>query len=357
MTLYLPDGKEWTPREGMAQVMPKAATGVGVGFYGPGSSPLMDYGKSPQKFMLRAQNAYRTNAWVGAAEAVVTRKTCGLPWHFEDPEGDEYEDDDPKLAVITDLLANLTMGGRKLSWYDFESILSRHVGLCGMGYVYLDQMEAVGKTPLGLVYVNPARVWPAEDERGNLTGWVLDAQDASGRGGTPYSIEELIPFYLDQPDFGHIGIGLYERLMLKAQVAQLADQHAAYVIGTGGRIAGIVSPKEGTIPDEAFKTIVQQFRNVNDAPDAAKRTIASRPSGRRSRTPSGRGTPRSASTSPWSSWSRSSTTRPPPTSARRRRSTSPSPSTSAGTSWAWTRSPTTTRKANRWERPSTSPVP
>lgn len=268
MTLLLPDGSPYVP----SPVEPKAATGVGVGFFGPSTINLMDLTKTPQRLMARAQHAYRSHPWIGAAEAVVTRKVCGLPFHFEDAEGEEYAPDDPKLDVIEALLGNLSMGGRKLSWFDFESLLSRHIGLCGMGYVYLDQTEAVGGTPLGLVYVNPARVWPAEDKQGNLTGWVLDAKDTSGRGGTPYSVEELIPFYLDQPDEGHIGIGLYERLILKAQVAQLSDQHAAYVLGTGGRIAGIVSPKEGVIPDERFKVIVNEFRNVNEAPDAAKRT-------------------------------------------------------------------------------------
>jgi hypothetical protein len=85
-----------------------------------------------------------------------------------------------------------------------------------------------------------------------------------------------MPFYLDPPDYGHYGSGLVEAAWQKAQITTLADRHAAYILGTGGRLPGIVSPKEGTIPDEAYKALVAEFRNVNEAPDAAKRTTVVR---------------------------------------------------------------------------------
>ena len=278
---------EWdgTPWQGSAQVVTKAAIGPGVGFYGSGI-PMMDYAKTPQQMMKRAQMAYHVNPWVGSAEAVVTRKVVGLDWHLEDGNDEEYAEDNddkgvpspPDVKAARLLIERpqflLPQNGRKpgtssrrLMW----SLTSRHIGLCGMAYWYADGLDSRG-IPTAWLYINPARMWPAEDDMGNLTGWVLDAKTSDGRGGTPLFLEEVLPFYLDPPDWGNLGTGLYERAVLKTQITHLADQHSAYVLGTGGRIAGIVSPREGSIPDDKFKSLVNEFRNVNEAPDAAKRT-------------------------------------------------------------------------------------
>src|SRR4029077_470170 len=81
-----------------------------------------------------------------------------------------------------------------------------------------------------------------------------------------------LTFYLDPPDHGHYGTGIYQRMMSVARASSSAIQHGADVLETGGRIAGIISPKDGTIPDEKFQTLVREVRNVSEAPDAAKRT-------------------------------------------------------------------------------------
>jgi hypothetical protein len=283
VTIYLPDGSVHTPREGMAQAQAKASTGAGVGFYSAGHAPLSSMERTPQAMMKRAQLAYHVNPWVGTAESVVTRKVVGLPWHLEDGEDEEYEDDAPpevqaaKLLierpqyVLPDAKAYSSTNSKRLMW----SLTSRHIGLCGMSHWYGDQMDLAG-IPVAWIYVNPARMWSETDDRGNLTGWMLDATGTDGKGqpygGLHFDLREILTFYLDAPDHGHYGSGIYERGIVKAQLTGLADQHAGYVLGTGGRIAGIVSPKEGSIPDEKFKTLVSEFRNVNEAPDAAKRT-------------------------------------------------------------------------------------
>jgi hypothetical protein len=271
---------EWngTPWGGSA-VPAKAITGayatrVEYGTY------LSALARSPQKSMAQAQALYHQNPWVRTAETVVTRRVVGLDWHLEDANDEDIPDNAPGIpGEIYRLLerpqAMLEGIGRKMTRRDIWSITSRHIGLCGMAYWYLDQMNE-NRLPLGIIYVNPARVWCATDPNGNLTGWVLDAADASGRGGTPLALDELLPFYLDPPDGGHYGSGLLESVWQKAQITTLADRHAAYILGTGGRLPGIVAPKEGTIPDEQYKALVQEFRNVNEAPDAAKRTTVVR---------------------------------------------------------------------------------
>src|SRR3990172_3131968 len=267
------DGTSW---EGKASVVAKAATGPGVAFWNTGI-PLESLNRTPQQLMKRAQLAYHANPWVGLAESTVTRKVVNLPWHLEDGEDEEYPEDaggDPGQARQLLERPQLLLPRQKPSTATrrlMMSLTSRHIGLCGMTHWYADGRDS-RNIPTAYLYLNPARMWAAEDTQGNLTGWVLDPKDNMGHGGTPLELEEVLTFYLDPPDWGHYGTGIYERAVMKAQITDLADRHAAYVIGTGGRIAGIVSPKEGTIPDEKFKALVNEFRNVNEAPDAAKRT-------------------------------------------------------------------------------------
>jgi phage portal protein BeeE len=258
-----------------AVVAEKTATGPGVAMFNWGS-PIGLFAHSPQKAMREAQMAYHSNPWIHSAESTVTRRVVGLDWHIED-ENDEETEGEPtgNVKVATDLLEKpqaQTDLGRKMTRRSLWSITSRHIGLCGMAYWYLDQMDKYAKIPLSLLYVNPARVWPAEDSNGNLTGWILDPKDEAGRGGTPLELDELLPFYLDEPDTGNLGTGLVEVATLKARITNLADMHAAYILSTGGRLAGIVSPKEGSIPDDKFQALVREFRNLVEAPDAAKRT-------------------------------------------------------------------------------------
>lgn len=245
------------------------------------NAPLISLANSPQKRMREAQELYHSNPWIRSAESVVTRRVVGLPWHLE--TGDDEDIPDNAAGPLGELVklierpqASLPDVGRQMTRRGLWALTVRHMGLCGMAYWFLDQLDPIAKTPLGIVYVNPARVWPASDSNGNLVGWVLDAKDAQGRGGTPLNLEELLPFYLAEPDFGHLATGLVEAAGQKAMITSLADRHAAYVLGTGGRLPGIISPKEGTIPDEAYQQLVREFRNVNEAPDAAKRTTVVR---------------------------------------------------------------------------------
>jgi hypothetical protein len=89
----------------------------------------------------------------------------------------------------------------------------------------------------------------------------------------PLPLEQVLTFYLDPPDDGPYGTGLYKRNALKAGLTRLSDQHASYVLATGGRIPGIVAPHDAVVEGERFTTLVNQFRSANEAADAAKRNV------------------------------------------------------------------------------------
>jgi SPP1 gp7 family putative phage head morphogenesis protein len=265
------------PHDGMATVA-KAATGLERFFNG--TKPMLaDWTDNPQKVMRTAQSLYYSHPWIRRAEKTVTAKVAGLDWHVEDENDDEVDDEtpNPALQAVRDLLekpqAALPSEDRQpgiTTRRGLVSITSRHMGLCGVSYWFLDQMDQNG-LPLAILYINPARVTVRATQTGNLVGYSLDADDY-GNGGTFFRPDQVLPFFLEVPDFGSEAMGLVAAAMLKARIVTASDVHALSVLGTGGRIAGLVSPKDGYIDDpDRFAQLERDFRTVNDAPDAAKR--------------------------------------------------------------------------------------
>jgi len=265
------------PHDGPAEVA-KAATGWQPFFNGV--NPMMrDANRTPQKLMREAQTLYWQSRWIGVAERTITRKVAALPRHIEDADAAEVDDatPNPELKRIRDLFekpqAALPPNQRQpglSTGRNLVSIISRHMGLCGLSYVHPDQMDQNG-LPLALLYVNPARVWPKATDSGQLVGYLLDSDDG-GQTGIPFRPDELIPFYLEVPDWSTDAMGLVIAAAMQARIIAAGDYHTLSVLSTGGRIAGLVSPKDGYVDDgEKFAQMERDFRNVNEAPDAAKR--------------------------------------------------------------------------------------
>lgn len=288
MTISEWEGTPWSgtdaPSHSFAVQEAKATNSVfgpGASFYAPGSVMLSSLRRSPLKIMREAQALYHSNPWIGIAERTVTRKVAGMPWHLES-ESDEEVDDETVDPFLQDLQrffekpqAALPLSLRQPAISTFRSLMSitsRHAGLCGVSYWYLDEMDGNG-WPKSILYINPARLLPLTNGNGNLQGYSLDPKDDDGRGGTLLRPDEVLPFYLEVPDFGVSPVGLVEAAALDARIMTSADMHSLYVLGSGGRIAGILSPKSDYITDNTtFDRLVADVRSVNDAPDAAKRT-------------------------------------------------------------------------------------
>ena len=230
--------------------------------------------RSPQKMMQAAQALFHSDPWVRRAEETIDQVFATMAWHLEDENGDHIEDETAgaagqALALMRKPQSALT-DRQPMTRSQLTSLTCRHMGLCGSAFWLLDQMEGLGHTPLATLYINPARMTPAEDAQGNLTGWVVDYRGAAGTG-VPLQLDEVLHFKLNEPDTGHFGIGIVESAMTKTALTRLSDSHAADVLASGGRLAGIVSAKVGgTIPDNIFQQLVRDFRTINEQPNAAK---------------------------------------------------------------------------------------
>jgi hypothetical protein len=257
----------------------------GKAWTGPGASAFLyqqqleTIATSPQKIAMQAQNLYSSHAIVNEVERQVSGRGSSVPFHLEDENGEEIDDQSkPNLLAIRDLLekpqAAIPNLGRRLTRRELWRLTLRHMGICGTAFWYFDQAEALAGTPLGILYVNPARVYAVTDKNDNLLGWSLDAPPE--KHGTPIPLELMLPFYLDPPDYGHFGIGLVESIWSKAQINTLADKHQNQTLAAGGRLAGIIAPKPATntsapITDDEWVQFVRDYRGIVEDPNAARR--------------------------------------------------------------------------------------
>jgi SPP1 gp7 family putative phage head morphogenesis protein len=252
-----------------------------AGPIGPGAGvlmtefPLSSLGgqQSPQQKMRQAWKLGIEVPWVRAAELVIAGKVQGLPWHIEDGDGDTVDDDyagtdaQDIRTLLEKPMANLPVGQqmfRTALW----RLTCRHIGLCGNSFWYLDGLNTFGE-PNAILYIRPDRMSPNEDANGNLVSWQLDK--TATNPGLTISLEESIHFVLDPPDIGHFGTGLVESATLWIANSQGLDRHTSMLIGSGGRLSGILSPKSGVVGPEQSLQVERDWRTIVDTSDAAKR--------------------------------------------------------------------------------------
>ena len=257
-----------------APVEAKAVTGPGAVALATLPS-LQRMSDDPNRLMYEAQMLFRTNVWVQSAERAIGNRLKTTPWHLEDENGDTITEESPENYKA--VLRLMERPNEKLTRGRLWGVTSRHLGLCGNAFWLLNQRDGLAGTPLDILYINPARMTPVQDEGSNLLGWILDAPGNSvsgraGRPGVPLDADEVIHFTLEEPDFGIWGIGIAEAAQRKIELDRLTDVHMGGVLGSGGRLSGLVAPKEGvTVNDDQWKQFVNDYRRITQDPDAAKR--------------------------------------------------------------------------------------
>lgn len=269
-----------------------------AGPLGPGAGVLMtEYllpGVLPTDPSKRMRTAWKLGegvAYVFAAERVISGKVAGMTpqppdaqspvgWHLEDPEGETIDQDYPVMAareafqVLARPMAALSLqeaGGQRLTRRQQWELTSRHVGLCGTSFWVLDQLNAWG-FPRAILYCRPDRLTPELTPQGGLKEWRLDRGAIGRPDGVPIPIEEVVPFYLQSPNEGYLATGLVDAALVKANLNGAIDRYFSQVLAGGGRLSGILAPKQGTIEnDTTYNQLVRDWRNVTEQPEAAKR--------------------------------------------------------------------------------------
>lgn len=265
----------------------KAAIGPGVAMVEYGI-PLADRTNTAQ-WLRKAQKISHVG-WPAVAERIVSGTAAGVPWHLEDPEGNTIDKTSPPAyQAVWDLMkkpmgADFTrpsQGGMRLTQRGLWRLTLRHMGVCNVAFWFLSQGDLLAGTPLEILYINPARMTPATDRNDNLIGWVLDADNTYSleRGnirGIPLTLDEVVPFWLEPPDFGYYGVGLVEMALAKIRMADAGDRFLTDTFSTGGRRGSFIGPKQDRMPDEVFDALVSGLRNVAERPDSAKRNIVAK---------------------------------------------------------------------------------
>lgn len=263
--------------ESLVKPRQKAETGIGASMIRHGI-PLSGVRDTPQKRAETALAAYKRNTYIRSAERAIVNRITNVPWWLEDPEGERVTDESPEeLRGVRDLLEmpyrpspGDPIVATPKTFDALRALTIRHMGLTGYGFWYLVGVETLG-LPLEVLYINPTRMLPATDDDGALTGWVLDP-DARGKG-TPLSVDEVVPFYLEPPEDGFLPEGLVSTALTKVELQRMGDQFAGQLLATGGRIPGMLAPQEGSIPDETYQALVRDLRSIMEDPNAAKRTL------------------------------------------------------------------------------------
>lgn len=261
-------------------LLDRSAESTKAGPVGAGAGVLMtEYllpsilGDNPQMRMRRAWQMGISVDWIRSAERVISGKFATVPWHLEDPDGETIDDAYPNAyakeayRLLARPQSQLEVGQRKprtVLW----ALTSRHMGLCGPAFWFFDQPNGYG-IPLNIVYIRPDRVEAGADANGNLEKWIIDRKP--GNKGVTADLDQMLQFNLEPPDDGYFGIGLVESAMHKAQLSQSFDKYLQDIMATGGRIAGIISPKMGSLEGNAYEQAIRDWRSIAEQPNAGRR--------------------------------------------------------------------------------------
>jgi len=245
----------------------KAVVGPGANVYANGISIA---GMTPAKYMEAAQSLYWRQPWIRTAEGIISRKLSTMDWHLAfHKETDALET--PILSGPAYDFLSLGSPRQQLSRTKLWGITIRHMGVCNNAFWYPD----LRRPENGCIYINPSRVTPIPTEEGYLSHWKVDANpwDAEN-SGVRFEKDEILWFQLEAADIGFYAHGLVYTAYTKAMLSQSADNHALQTLDSGGRLQGILTPKDDDyLNDFQFASVQRELRNITEMDDSAKRMV------------------------------------------------------------------------------------
>jgi phage portal protein BeeE len=256
----------------------KAVTGPGVLAYN-NDVPLRGLFDTPQRRAAAALRAYKVG-WFYKAESKISDdvSTLKVQVAHEDDEGDnEATVVEPdlftpweRLDPLGQFLRLMERPNPKMTGRTLRKKTMIRLDMAGWAHWYLEG-AAMG-LPTAIYGVSPARMWPSYDNRGILIGWVMD-RDKPG-GGVPFDADEILTFSYANGDDGETdGTGIFDAISAELPLGELMARHTSDLLTTGGRLAGMLSPKNGSLDEDEFADAQRAWRNVASDPNAARRLL------------------------------------------------------------------------------------
>ncbi len=259
---------------------PKTAKAVtALGAWGNGI-PLSSLNDTPQKKAAACLRAYKVG-WFYKAGRKIADDVSGLDWSVSDGDVEEGEAettlDRPDLRVPFDSLSPIDQFQRLLERpnpsYTGRQLLRKtqvRLDFAGAACWYLE--NGTFGLPTAIYGISPARMWPSYDKAGNLLGWVMDKDSPSG--GVPFDKAEILWFTTGNATDDEVwGTSVVEAVYSQVPLTDLMARHTANVLTTGGRLAGMLWPKERALTEDEFVDAQRAWRNVASDPDAGKRLL------------------------------------------------------------------------------------
>lgn len=243
------------------------------------ATPLSPFADTPQKRAAMYLRAYKVG-WFHKAGRKIAGDVASLEWSLslgDAEEGDaEAVLDKPDLMTPLESLAPIDQLQRLLerpspnqTWRQLAHKTQVRLDFAGAACWYL----AGGLLPNALYGISPARMTEARDRSGELIGWVMDKDAPSG--GVPFSKEEILWFSTGnaESDEDIWGTSVVEAVYSQVPLTDAMARHTANVLSTGGRLAGMMWPKERALSEDEFMDAQRAWRNVSSDPDAGRRLL------------------------------------------------------------------------------------
>ena len=160
-------------------------------------------------------------------------------------------------------------GGNNYTGRQLFSETQIRLDMAGTAFWYLEGADF--GLPSAIYGISPARLWPEHGNDGALVGWTLDKNAPSG--GVPFSLREILPFSYCGVEDGPFGQGVVEAVQANVPLSELMSRHTADVLHTGGRLAGMMWPREKSLGEDEFNDAIRAWRNVTSDPNAARRLL------------------------------------------------------------------------------------
>lgn len=257
----------------------KAVSGPGVATYYNGGPMLTSLLDTPQARAASFLRAYKVG-WFYKAESRISTDISNLDRCLKlyQPDGSEFGVEPAPFSLPLAALSpeqgflrlmerpNPKQTGREL----FAQTMIR-LDMAGTAFWYLESPSPLTGLPTAIYPISPARLTPSYDRSGALLGWVMDRN--AGSRGVPFRADEILVFKYPSADDDVFGQGVVEAVWSEIPLSERMARHTLDVLDTGGRLAGMIWPKERALDEAEYVEAQRAWRNVTSDPNAARRML------------------------------------------------------------------------------------